>query len=195
MKKKFLWKKSRGPIIPLVDLMSDDDEDDFGDSKVDKPDFGPNFEFYTLQTNFKLNPQMLETIAELPGIEKIEPISQYQLLIGLPNSGFFDIEKVKKDIELSISAIDNDIINELGFQVETLYDTKTSKNFYEIINGLQNSKDMWLLYLYPNGEFEIMADINNQEDFTAKLTKFSILQELVGGFLVSSLVFSSPGEI
>lgn len=195
MKKKFLWKKSRGPVIPLVDLVNDSDEEDFGDAKLNDADYGPNFDFYTLQTNFKLTPQMLELISELPGIEKIQPVSQYQLLIGLPNSGFFDIEKVKKDIELSISAIDQNIIEELRFQVDTLYDSVTGNDFQEIITGLQSSKDSWLLYLYPNGQFEIIADINSQEDFSANLTKLSILQELVGGFLVSSLVFSSATEI
>lgn len=194
MKKEILWTKI-DPSIPFINLDKthggidiEDEYDEYDEENenniTESISIKPNFDIYRLQTNFKLNQDLLQTLSTIDGIEYIQPISQYQLIIGLPNSGLFDNNKIKKEIEIILtSSIETTI--ELSLIVEKLFDAKTSNVFYDIVSSLQDSKPNWIVYVYPNSEFEIITDFENNQ-FENKLINMTLLQQSVGGFLAHS---------
>ena len=103
MKKRLLWKKVDTPSLFNNKMMEEIEEA--------MPPFTmePNYDLYSLQTNFKLTVDILKYLSQIDGIESISPVSQYQVIVGLPNSGFFDHNKIKETINNTLQLIDDEI--------------------------------------------------------------------------------------
>jgi hypothetical protein len=180
MKKRLLWKK--------LDDMQELDDPELLELAQSIPNalMGPNYDLYSLQTNFKLTVDILQQISQIDGIERLSPVSQYQVIVGLPNSGFFDHKIIQQNIEDTIHAIDDLQDFDLQVAIEKEFGAAKAMTFIDLYESLRDSKPYWVLYLYPNGEFEIVTDIKNEDDFTAKLIEIHTLQQMVGGFVTSS---------
>ena len=188
MKKKFLWSDANktSPFMTLMAEKNEFNEDDDDDKGLD---FGPNFDLYTLQTNFSFTPMMLESISEVKGVEIIKPVSQYQLIIGLSNSGFFNIDNIKSQIENTILSIDKTIDIIIDNQIDEQFGPKVANFFQQIRDSLYDSKEYWIIYIYPNGQLEIITDINDGQEYMEQWSKMAVLQDLIDGFLTGSSVY------
>ena len=190
-KKKFLWTKLDSPLSLLDVAKIDKTENSFDIEDEDEQDLnlGPQSDFYTLQINFRLTKEILEVISTIAGIEMIKPVSQYQLIFGFPSSGFFDTESIQKDIEKAILLIDKVIDEQINIAVEQMFGDKITNTFIEIRDSLYDNKEKWIIYVYPNGQFEIITDIPNDKQYVTSLTKISRLHQLIGGLYTSSSVY------
>jgi hypothetical protein len=125
----------------------------------------------------------------IDGIEMIKPVSQYQLIFGFPNSGFFDAKDTQKNIEKAILLVDKVIDEGVNIAVKQMFGSKIANTFIGIRDSLYDNKERWIVYIYPNGQFEIITDMTNDKQYAANLTKISRLHQLIGGLYTSSSIY------
>lgn len=61
------------------------------------------FKFYVINTNFNLSAIVLRKIANVPGVERLIPITRYRALVNFAK--LFQVEEVQKDINKEISKL------------------------------------------------------------------------------------------
>lgn len=193
MRTRIIWSELKLPTLPFMMLNQDgnisldtaNDEDDNKDIKVDSV----RFVLYKMQINRKISTDNLYKISMLDGIESLQPVSQYQLIVGLPTSTFFDHQEIQRAIEDIFYANDDLAGMHLADVVERQFNATVAHSFLEIWSSLQENKDYWILYIYPNGEFEILADLNTKADFNAALLKMTQLLSKIDGLLLHSELY------
>ena len=193
MRKKFIWKEWQLPLMSLqhqIDQMDDDDDEDLFDIQQDiKKESG--IELFILHTNFIITFDVVEKIIEkrLPGVEALKPLTSYKLLVGIPSSGFFKIEDVKKSIEGVFLEKDTQINDDFDNIISMMFDEDIVKNAIEIRNSLYESQDYWIFYIYPNGKFEIITDSTKSPYFAESVISIVDLSEMIGGIMITSLQY------
>lgn len=61
------------------------------------------FKYYVLNTNFNLSALILRKIANVPGVERLIPITRYRALVNFAK--LFSIEEVQKNINKEITKL------------------------------------------------------------------------------------------
>lgn len=192
-RKRFIWKKwtnhleKLGP--KLKDIIEDENiESEEGDTTLfqvlSTQDL--DFDFYILQTNFRLTFDLIEKIAEVDGVESINVMSPYKARIGFPTSGLFIIEEVQKCIEELLLNEDIDLNDGFDELVLQKFNPKILDQISEIRESLYNTKDYWAIYIWPNGYTDIITDNKQSKYFKDKLEILEVINNLVGGLLLSS---------
>lgn len=87
--------------------------EDILEQKREDDDFSPSdfiskyndkvFKYYVLNTNFNLSAGVLRKIADVPGVERIIPISRYRALVNFGK--LFTHEDVQKQISKEVSKL------------------------------------------------------------------------------------------
>ena len=193
-----MWKKFEDPNITINNQRSSeyDDDDMFSDDQYqDVPPkvgmlmpVGPvnlvgyllslsQFDFWVMHTNFRLTNNIINIISEVEGVEVINPLTRYRVKLGFPNSGLFQTDKIKKDIEKDILDFCYAAQNEV---LEVFADEICGK-VKEFRNYLENKYDEWTLYILPNGGMEVY----NFKD-EKQLEILQMAQSLVGGQILIS---------
>jgi hypothetical protein len=198
MRKKFIWKPWELPHVNILKQGSIDDDIDIEDENDDIFDVSGDtgIKMFILHTNFIITFDIIESIIKrkIPGIEVLKPLTSYKLLVGVPESGFFNAEEIKKIIEESFLISDYNTNYMFDEIVLYKFGEEIANSAIEIRNGLYNSQDYWILYIYPNGQFEIITDITKTSYFIDMLENLNLLFTMIGGVLISSIDYENNDE-
>lgn len=212
MKKKFAWKKWIDPlkeiqkhnakkissISPFTTHISDDDEDDdFVPSSgismfthlgqlpmamTDNQFVSDHIDFWIMQTSFGITQDTARIIGLVSGVESVEPLTRYSIRIGLTNSGLFDNEEVKSNIETSLVEFFHHGQNQKVADLEPELQNKVK----EVRDHLDKYSNYWCLYMLPNGRMEIIKSDKKTEEFVEKVNFLITTCNKVGGKLMNS---------
>lgn len=196
MRKRFIWKDWNLPLSSFNDIEDfDDDDDSIFDIQQDiKKDSG--IELFLLHTNFIIEFDILEGIIaqKLKGLEVLKPLTSYKLLVGIPSSGLFKADKVKKKIEEVFLEHDILLNNQFDNMISIKFEPEIAKSIIATRKSLYESRDYWILYVFPNAQVEIITDTDESEYFLQCLEDLSSLYFMIGGTIISSTFYELPNE-
>ena len=88
--------------LNLEDIFETEDNEDFQPNFIAKYS-DKVFKYYVLNSNFNLSALVLRKIANVPGIERIIPVSRYRALVNFGK--LFSVEEVQKSVNKEISKL------------------------------------------------------------------------------------------
>jgi hypothetical protein len=147
------------------------------------------FDFWTMHCNFNVTPEIAKAIEEAPGVESFNVVTRNRARIGinrfLLKSGAFNLNEVRQGVENAVFALDNKNNELLITEKLLLFQPDIRLKAQEVMQKLSDSK-YWGIYVFPNGEIETFSAPEKIEKLEDKLTLFYVLQDLVGGVVLSS---------
>lgn len=197
-KKQIVWEKWEDPMkgnnftqeatdpeTPPIDSMITPTP--FGILPMTEHSLASNrFDFWIMHSNFNLTKDILDAIAQIPGVETLEPYTRYRARIGFPKSGLFNKETVKRNIE-DIILLKDDI------KQQTIIDglkIKFNQQVYKLVSDtkklLAKKYKCWAIYVLPNGQIDIVSANHLGKEFTNKYNALKTTCVVVGGTIISS---------
>lgn len=140
------------------------------------------YDFWILHTNFDITKDIVNCIKVIPGVETLDVFSRYTARVGIARSGFFDSEEVKLKISEGIRTQEQ---VKKYTELEGLPET-VAKEAIDLINNLYDKYNNWMILIFPNGNFETIYSNIDDEEYASNTTNLRILQNSVGGRLVTS---------
>lgn len=151
------------------------------------------FNIWILHTNFSLTKGNLFDLDNIEGIEAIQQISRYRLLItfGL----MFDEDWVKKNVEQILKASMQEICEHCGSVSNNNIDVDSKeielsddlKNEVDLIKSQLSSFPSWAIYVMPNGVINSCTGNGDMDDhFLAQLDLYMRTYEAVGGLILKN---------
>lgn len=200
--RQIVWSNWIDPLQEEID--ETEEEEGYNDSYDDKPSgkvhkllstpFGvlplqpsmlasKDFYFIVLQTNFNLDMPLIQKIEKIDGVETLDIYTRYRARVGIPKSGLFDIEQVKREIEEALIPypyVENPVINEI---LVNKFGAELSNNILKHIKQICPKYEYWLLYVIPNGELDLNI-FENYQQVKEKIEFYEQVEINVGGHLL-----------
>lgn len=153
----------------------------------EKPLAGSEFDFWTLETNFDLTTDALQTIEKTAGVESIFPLTRYRVRIGFPRSGLFDVDKVKSNVERRLK--DADVFSKEAFMLSDVWGCSLElvANIRSMIRDLRENYSVWAMVVLPNGNISVIHNDHLTDEFGDELIKLNYVAKSTGGKIFSFL--------
>ena len=141
-------------------------------------DFHPlnMFNLYILKTDFSITKSNINELSVLDGIELLNPISKYQLTVGIGE--LFNDEYIKQKIESILCGTNQDILD-----IESITDQDCKKEAVNIREELKSFYKYWAMLVYPNGVIDKVYS-DDEQDFTERLNEMEELKNVSGGKII-----------
>lgn len=144
------------------------------------------FNIWACHTNFVLKDQHFALVEKTPGVEVLQPISQYRFQIAV--GYLFDDEEVKAAVEEALlGSVRLDALQILSVyrQLNPTLPTKCAEKLKESTKDINRP---WVALVFPNGEIKMVVADMVDENFLSELSSLGLGQSLFGGYIDSSLL-------
>ncbi len=150
---------------------------------------------WILHTNVELTEDLKNKIKLIPGVELLNVLTRYRVLVSLGK--IFDSAKVKVDIEAVIHDHVKDIdisvdeVSSLGPSALSLESFDVAEAIVEDIrimkDTLSKQAKYWIICVLPNNSMDVItSDSKNDEDFKDKLMIYNETVRNFGGQVITS---------
>lgn len=140
------------------------------------------YDFWVLHTNFDITKETANCIKVVAGVETLDIFSRYTARVGISRSGFFDSEEVKIKVSENIRTQEQ---SKKYMELNGLPEI-VAKEAIDIINDMYDKYNNWMIFILPNGRLECIHSNIEDDEYASNTTNLRILQNSIGGRLVSS---------
>src|SRR5574343_210642 len=152
-----------------------------------------HFDFWLSHTNFNVDSEVTEKLCKVDGVEVLKIISRYRFILA-PGKAF-SFSDVRKSIEevLKIGSKNKlkneERLSDIDFEMleSVLGDQENINDVIEILKRLNNLKEGWVFYMFPNGNYEFCISSEN-ENFNEKLKEYRKIYEKISGVFYTNVI-------
>lgn len=180
MNKKIKWEKWKNPIVDLDETGEESDQRiivrrtafGFQPSKINLEDNAKE-RIYIGHTNFDIDQHVFDVIDDTEGVESLEILTSYMFKITIGK--VFNRKRIRQLITNELCDVKREIT----------FDINTNMEIYKETLKLRESDKDWVMYILPNGQYEIV--VNDKNDvFQEKVNNLQEIRQKLGGVLLTS---------
>lgn len=170
--RKIIWSKYVG-FAPIQDDESNQDGSPFFFFPAIRKHLEAKYNFWEADINFDLTVELATNIAQVKGVESLDPFSRYKFRVGIGK--LFDEDDVKQEISRVCGCMSAE-------QLFNLLDEKTKEKAEQARSVLKDYK-YWFIFVLPNGSLET-CHTNNPKEYKKRLKLIEKVRENVTGTLI-----------
>ncbi len=142
-----------------------------------------HFDFWTLHTNFDITEDVANKIIKSPGVDAFMPLTRYRCRIGFPRSGLFNVTEMKLHIQKILTEEEKNNIEDL---IKPNFTDEAQLKIDDKIVQLKQRSKHWALFVFPNGDMEVVESDSSTSNYKSKLSVLEETQKMVGGHIYQS---------